>query len=253
MVVKFSENFILFSMKKTIYILIIIFITVLSPFKKVISMQSNNYKIEKDSINFGGTDNGQSDSYKLSDTMGEIGTGESDSANYTMKAGYRQVVDPSLSFAVSAVDLDFGTMDTNIRYTTASGGAAAEPANGSPSVLTLSTNADNGAEITIRSANAGLNRSAPSSNTISATGPSTVAGGSESYAPYAKNASGLTIPAGFQTGGTTAVTTSDQTFITVAAPVSGGTVDFLAKAGISGSTLAGSYSDTVTLVATGKF
>ena len=60
-------------MKKIIHILIIIFAVILSPFQKVVSMQSDNYKIEKDSINFGGMDDGQSTNYKLSDTMGEVG------------------------------------------------------------------------------------------------------------------------------------------------------------------------------------
>lgn len=41
------------------------------------SMQSANYRIDKDSINFGGTEESESDNYKMSDTMGEIGTGES--------------------------------------------------------------------------------------------------------------------------------------------------------------------------------
>ncbi|MDD3006932.1 MAG: carbohydrate binding domain-containing protein [Candidatus Pacebacteria bacterium] len=41
-------------------------------------MQSTNYIIDKDSINFGGTEESTSASYKLSDTMGEIGTGESE-------------------------------------------------------------------------------------------------------------------------------------------------------------------------------
>ncbi|MFA7171519.1 MAG: LamG domain-containing protein, partial [Candidatus Paceibacterota bacterium] len=41
-------------------------------------MQSTNYIIDKDSINFGGSEESESESYKLSDTMGEIGTGESE-------------------------------------------------------------------------------------------------------------------------------------------------------------------------------
>ncbi|MDD3006931.1 MAG: LamG domain-containing protein [Candidatus Pacebacteria bacterium] len=40
-------------------------------------MQSTNYIIDKDSVNFGGSEESTSASYKLSDTMGEIGTGES--------------------------------------------------------------------------------------------------------------------------------------------------------------------------------
>src|SRR5665647_1609938 len=49
---------------------------VLFPFARTEGMQSNNYIIEKDSINFSGTDESESASYKLSDTAGEVGTGE---------------------------------------------------------------------------------------------------------------------------------------------------------------------------------
>ncbi|MFA6096181.1 MAG: hypothetical protein WC788_00970 [Candidatus Paceibacterota bacterium] len=64
-------------------------------------MESANYKIEKDSVNIGGVDSGQSANYNLKDTAGEVGTGSSDSANYTIKAGYRQMEeDAVLTFAI---------------------------------------------------------------------------------------------------------------------------------------------------------
>lgn len=50
---------------------------ILFPYARTEGMQSSNYIIDKDSINFGGTDESESANYKLSDTMGEIGTGES--------------------------------------------------------------------------------------------------------------------------------------------------------------------------------
>ena len=99
-------------MKKAIYVLIIMFIVALFSFQKAVGMQSANYKIEKDSINFSGTDDGQSASYKLKDTMGEIGTGLSDSASYKMKAGYRQMAEPEvLFFSIRNSD---ETADTNV-------------------------------------------------------------------------------------------------------------------------------------------
>ncbi|MDF1498502.1 MAG: hypothetical protein P1P85_04090 [Patescibacteria group bacterium] len=87
--------------KTKIITISVISIFLIFPFGKVISMQSTNYKIEKDSINFGGTDDGQSTNYNLDDTMGEVGTGLSDSANYQMKAGYRQMEENAvLTFAI---------------------------------------------------------------------------------------------------------------------------------------------------------
>ncbi|MDF1498823.1 MAG: hypothetical protein P1P85_05755, partial [Patescibacteria group bacterium] len=48
----------------------------------------------------------------LDDTMGEVGTGLSDSANYQMKAGYRQIVEGEvLSFSIRNSD---ETADTNV-------------------------------------------------------------------------------------------------------------------------------------------
>lgn len=69
---------------------------VLFPFARTEGMQSSNYIIEKDSINFSGTDESESASYKLSDTAGEVGTGEGQcsggSCNYLL-GGYRQQED----------------------------------------------------------------------------------------------------------------------------------------------------------------
>jgi hypothetical protein len=165
----------------------------------------------------------------------------------------------SLSFTISDTAIGFGTIGTsNIRYATAdeTGQDTTEPGNGQPSVLTLSTNATHGATITIHDVGNGTDTaglySSGAGHTIAATAPNAVAGGTESYAPYGKNAaSGLTIATGFQSNGTTAVTRSPQTFITASGPLSSNnTADLAAKAGISGSTPAGSYSDTLILIAT---
>lgn len=53
-------------------------------------MESSNYQLESDSINFGG---GLSDSanYTLESTAGEVGTGDSESASYSLRAGYQQL------------------------------------------------------------------------------------------------------------------------------------------------------------------
>jgi hypothetical protein len=54
-------------------------------------MESDNYRIDFDSINSGGTDNSVSSNYRLWDTVGEQATGESASTLYKMHAGYRQM------------------------------------------------------------------------------------------------------------------------------------------------------------------
>lgn len=59
-------------------------------------MESSTYKIQTDSINFGG-ENSSSANYNLNDTLGEIGTGDSNSANYHMHAGYWQMQESYIS------------------------------------------------------------------------------------------------------------------------------------------------------------
>lgn len=53
-------------------------------------MESSNYKLERDSINIGGAEDGSSTNYQLRDTIGEIGSGGSGSGSYGVQAGYRQ-------------------------------------------------------------------------------------------------------------------------------------------------------------------
>ena len=53
-------------------------------------MESSTYKIQQDSLNFGGEDS-SSTTYQLNDTLGEVATGDSNSDNYYMHAGYWQM------------------------------------------------------------------------------------------------------------------------------------------------------------------
>jgi hypothetical protein len=53
-------------------------------------MTGSSYRVQFDSLNVGGN-NSVSSSYRAEDTVGEIGTGESSSASYVMKAGYQQM------------------------------------------------------------------------------------------------------------------------------------------------------------------
>ena len=53
-------------------------------------MTSGSYKMQSDSLNFGGNFS-TSSSYNLQDTAGEIATGISSSTNFKIKAGYQQI------------------------------------------------------------------------------------------------------------------------------------------------------------------
>ncbi len=68
-------------------------------------MGSGNYRIQSDSINFGGGLS-TSTNYSLESTGGEVGTGESSSASYGLGAGYQQMLNSYLALsAVNAVSL----------------------------------------------------------------------------------------------------------------------------------------------------
>lgn len=53
-------------------------------------MQSSNYSIERDSLNFGGGLSNSSN-YAQESTFGEVATGDSGSASYRIRAGYQQM------------------------------------------------------------------------------------------------------------------------------------------------------------------
>ena len=73
------------------FLLFVVLSLVLVPSAFAAVMQSATYQIQSDSLNIGGTENSSSASYKVSDTVGETGTGLLSSALYILKAGYRQV------------------------------------------------------------------------------------------------------------------------------------------------------------------
>ncbi len=60
------------------------------------AMTSSHYKIQTDSVNFGGG-RSVSSSYSTEDTLGESATGVSSSTNYALKAGYQQMQEVTLA------------------------------------------------------------------------------------------------------------------------------------------------------------
>ena len=88
--------------KYTVFSTFVIISFLLYPYDPSLAavMGSSTYKIQSDSINVGGEDTSGSTAYKLQDTAGEVGTGDSASTNYKMRAGYRQMQsDPYISIS----------------------------------------------------------------------------------------------------------------------------------------------------------
>lgn len=61
-------------------------------------MQGGTYRIQSDSLNMGG-EASSSGSYKISDTLGEVGTGDSNSPTYYMHAGFWQMQESFISIS----------------------------------------------------------------------------------------------------------------------------------------------------------
>jgi hypothetical protein len=104
-------------------------------------MQSSNYRIESDSINFGGGLS-TSTNYALESTAGEVATGESESSSFKLKAGYQQMHEVFIS--MSAPD--------NVTLTPSIPGITGGTSNGSTTV-TVITDSPAGYYLTIQSSN----------------------------------------------------------------------------------------------------
>ncbi|MEI9966381.1 MAG: hypothetical protein WDN67_01850 [Candidatus Moraniibacteriota bacterium] len=169
-------------------------------------------------------------------------------------------VDPTLSFAIDTTTVGFGTITSGaLRYATSdTNGSGSAPGNGDPITLTLSTNADDGAVIELRDQNTNATSglySTDTGTTLASAASTAVSAGTANFGAYGKNASGLTIAESFDHDSTAdvAISTTFQTLASVAAPVSNGSLDVSLVSAVAGATPAGAYSDTLTIIATGKF
>ncbi|QQR64961.1 hypothetical protein IPH92_00035 [Candidatus Kaiserbacteria bacterium] len=100
-------------------------------------MQSTNYRIQSDSVNFGGGLS-TSTNYSLESTAGEVATGDSTSTNYNLKAGYQQMLTTFISM----------TAASSILMTPSIPGISGGIANGSTTV-TVTTDSAAGYQMTI--------------------------------------------------------------------------------------------------------
>ena len=179
----------------------------------------------------------------------------------TDQVGVSATVDPLFSFSISQTSIGFGSFaNTTKKWATTDGlGATTEPTSGIPTQISITTNAPNGAVVSAKStgtgAAAGLYKAITPTKLIAAAASSAVTTGTEGYGLYVKNAASYTIDAGFDNNGVSdlAISTAFQPIATLAAAASAATADVALSAAINGTTPAGTYADTLTLVATGKF
>lgn len=195
-------------------------------------MNSANYSIKKDSINIGGTENSTSTNYGINDSMGEVGTGTSNSANYQMQAGYRPELNlPTLSFSLSTNSASLGTLSSSSASTASV-------------TATVTTNARNGYNISVQ-ADGNLRTSGGKIITDVADGA--VTAGSREYGIGTSGVDGL------YNASDASVTTTPKNIAGNVSVVTNHATVINFKASIDSSTAAGAYSQKVTVIATGNF
>ena len=101
-------------------------------------MQSTNYRIESDSVNFEGG-RGTSANYILEDTGGEVGSGISDSSSYRLSAGYQHTLVDYISLTAAA----------SVVMSPSLGGVTGGTANGSTTV-TVTTDSAAGYQLNLK-------------------------------------------------------------------------------------------------------
>lgn len=131
----FLKNIIKTSWQSTVAtILIVSFLSVVQAEVR----SSTNYKLESDSINFGGG-LATSSNYSLESTAGEVATGLSTSTSYNLKAGYQQMNEVFISI----------TQASSVAMLPNIGGLTGGTSNGSTTVI-VTTDSSSGYQLTIR-------------------------------------------------------------------------------------------------------
>ncbi len=119
------------------FILTVLFAWIISEKISFAQMTGTAYKIQSDSINFGGGYS-TSTTYRGESTLGEMSTGDSESTNYKMYAGYQQM--QRVYIAISAV--------SDVTMSPSLGGITGGTSNGSTNV-TVTTDSPSGYQLTI--------------------------------------------------------------------------------------------------------
>jgi hypothetical protein len=215
-----------------IFIVILVFISLIFPNRGLALMTSENYINWLDSINFGGEETSFSTNYKLRDTMGEIGTGILESTNYRSLVGFRQAEpEPIISFWISSNSLDLGSIPlgsvATANYT-----------------VSTRTNAERGYATTIYEDG---NLRTAAGDDIDDVADGEVTANSEEYGIRTSGADGQ------MNSADTAITSTAQIVASYSSWINLSTVTVTHKVSISPFTPAGYYSHTVTLISTGRF
>ena len=168
-------------------------------------------------------------------------------------------VDPTLAFTMTPTTLTFGILSTaNIRYADNSAGLTTIPAQAATPLLTASTNGASGVLISVYDAGNGTGGlySSVVSELIPPSAVNAITTGTKKFGVTGLSGSSLTATPGFNgtgAGGTGAISNVAQSFATSSGPVASGNIAMILVGSIDATTKAGSYTDTVTVVCTGRY
>jgi len=196
----------------------------------VFGMSSPNYRINQSFVGSGGTRE-SSASYRLIETIGDVGTGNSQSGSYRLRAGYLSgTQDSTLIFSVSTSSLSLGTITPSAISSNAH-------------TMTVTTDLTRGYVITAQAD--GPFRSG--ANNIPFVADGLVTAGSAEYGASFSGGLGSHPAGDISLASLTTVTSYNDNVS------SGDTTTATYKASASPATQAGSYASTTTYVATATF
>ncbi len=81
---------------------------------------SPNYRIDESFVGGSGLTEEQSSNFKVGESIGDTGIGNSTSTNYQIQSGYTTTSDPTLSFIVDTTSINFGALSTATTQTATS-------------------------------------------------------------------------------------------------------------------------------------
>lgn len=233
------------------------------------TMSSANYRVQNDNLGVGGNQS-SSASYIVDDSIGEFAVGEDlSSASYRACNGFECFERlPYITFTVKEGTASPGTAGVGVDLGTITPSAVVTSNGSSVNSIFLSTetNALSGVSVTVRSANAALERISSPTDAIPSSS-ATLSAGTEGYgvcvsstAQGSESPSSLSVSAPYNGScaiGSHAVgivDTTNRPIVTASGEVKSGEAVVMVKAAVSSSTVDGvDYSDTLTFVASATF
>lgn len=79
---------------------------------------SPNYQLDESSIGAGGLNQSSSENYRASNSTNELAVGSAASENYQIDAGSQTTPDPTLTFTIDSLDVNFGKFSASTAATT---------------------------------------------------------------------------------------------------------------------------------------